>query len=559
MAVKVYTRKLDDETEQRRFLQESAAAGRLSNHSGVVTVHDAGILPDGEPYLVMELCPGGSLTRWLKPENKPDEELVRRVGVRIADALATAHAAGVLHCDVKPANVLVDAYGDAGLADFGLAAVGEPEDGLEHAAWHLSPAYAPPEVLRGQPATEAGDVFSLAATLYALLAGRPPREVPSDAPTSGELAELADRPIPQLVDVNWRLAGVLGTALSDDPTARPTAAAFRDELAALKLTSAARRARAVPAAVRQHSRARLTGVAASAGALAGLKGGSTVAGSRPGRRAAARLVPLAIVIALLASGGIVTAWAFGRPPASSAVGSTDQAAVQTSDPAAVQSSNPSTEQTHAEHSSASAAPVESSTPSPVRSDSTEAKASSPPKAESSPASSVTAAAATELLAGCRERVRAGDEVVRQAKVGIGHWADHVQAQTDAFAGKLSPKGMKARFKRTRLAGPADVSRYRAAVNVRSGARGACTVPDAAPGGIKAALTDCSKRAEVQAPVLAAAAAGMADWESHLADMRRSKAGHVKHPQNVWLRTWRAAPPNIEAWKKALADMDAPRC
>ena len=158
VAVKVYARKLDDAGGQGRFLRESAAAGRLSSHAGVVTVHDAGILPDGRPYLVMELAPGGSLTRWLGSAVRPDEARVRQVGVRIADALATAHAAGVLHRDVKPANVLIDAYGDPGLADFGLAAVVEPEMELADESFGVSPAYAPPEVLRGRRATEAGDV-----------------------------------------------------------------------------------------------------------------------------------------------------------------------------------------------------------------------------------------------------------------------------------------------------------------------------------------------------------------------------------------------------------------
>ena len=70
VAVKVYQSELD-ESDRRRFLREAAAAGRLSDHPGVVTVHDAGILPDDRPYLIMELYPGGSLTQWLKPENRP--------------------------------------------------------------------------------------------------------------------------------------------------------------------------------------------------------------------------------------------------------------------------------------------------------------------------------------------------------------------------------------------------------------------------------------------------------------------------------------------------------
>jgi eukaryotic-like serine/threonine-protein kinase len=84
--------------------------------------------------------------------------------------LAAAHACGVLHGDVKPANILIDSYGNPALADLGLAAVAGAEmtvtDALE-----VTPVYTPPEVFGAQPARESGDVFSLAATLYALMAG----------------------------------------------------------------------------------------------------------------------------------------------------------------------------------------------------------------------------------------------------------------------------------------------------------------------------------------------------------------------------------------------------
>ena len=100
VAVKVYQRELD-EGYRRRFLREAAAA-RLSDHPGIVTVHDAGVLPDDRPYLIMDLWSGGSLSQWLKPDNRPSQERVRQVGVRIADALAAVHACGVLHRDVKP-------------------------------------------------------------------------------------------------------------------------------------------------------------------------------------------------------------------------------------------------------------------------------------------------------------------------------------------------------------------------------------------------------------------------------------------------------------------------
>ncbi len=115
----------------------------MSGHPGIVTVHDAGLLPDGRPYLVMELCPGGSLTKWLQPDNRPTQEQVRDVGVKIADALADAHAHGVLHRDVKPANIMIDAYGNPGLADFGLAAMPQPGQDISVTMEALTPAYAP--------------------------------------------------------------------------------------------------------------------------------------------------------------------------------------------------------------------------------------------------------------------------------------------------------------------------------------------------------------------------------------------------------------------------------
>ena len=238
VAVKVDQRKLDTDAERRRFLREAGAAGRLSGHPGIVTVHDAGILADGRPFLVMELCPGGSLTRWLPAANRHSERAVRDVGVRIADALAAAHARGVLHRDVKPANILIDAYDHAGLADFGLAAMPEPGMELSETIEAITPAYAPPEAFRQETPTEFSDVYSLAATLYAVLSGRPPRWPDSTTPTVRDLLERQDEPIEPIPGVDPALMKLLLTAMSAEPSERPTAARFRDQLAALPLTEA---------------------------------------------------------------------------------------------------------------------------------------------------------------------------------------------------------------------------------------------------------------------------------------------------------------------------------
>jgi hypothetical protein len=239
VAVKIITRKLDNPEERDRFLRESGAAGRMSSHPGIVTVHYAGLLDDDRPYLVMELCTGGSLTRRLEEGNRPSPEWVRDLGVRIADALDAAHAQGVLHRDVKPANVLIDAYGHAGLADFGLAVMTDGMD-LEERLEALTPAYAPPEAFAPHTPTASGDVYSLAATLYALLCGHAPRAVdPGDADPDMTAAQVVmahlDDPVDRLPDVDPGLMDVLMAALDDDPARRPSAAAFRDALEALPL------------------------------------------------------------------------------------------------------------------------------------------------------------------------------------------------------------------------------------------------------------------------------------------------------------------------------------
>jgi len=93
--------------------------------------------------------------------------------VKLAGALAAAHAAGVLHRDVKPDNVLISAYGEPQLADFGVARI-QGEAPSRSGMITGSLAQVAPEVLSGQPASEASDVYSLASTLYQLIAGRPP-------------------------------------------------------------------------------------------------------------------------------------------------------------------------------------------------------------------------------------------------------------------------------------------------------------------------------------------------------------------------------------------------
>jgi hypothetical protein len=235
VAVKVDSRVLLSERDQRRFFREVTAAGRLSGHPHVIDVYDAGTLGDGRPYLVMELCPAGSLNDELHRSGPMRAARVRGIGTGIADALAAAHAGGVLHRDIKPANILINRYGVVGLSDFGLASIVATSGEQSVTRDALTPAYAPPESFRCEEPTPAADLYSLAATLYALLAGRPPR-FPAEARSPGLATILAlhDQPVDDVPGAPPGLLAVLRRCLAADPASRlPTAAALRDALAAL--------------------------------------------------------------------------------------------------------------------------------------------------------------------------------------------------------------------------------------------------------------------------------------------------------------------------------------
>jgi hypothetical protein len=239
VALKIDGRVLATERDKRRFMREVTAAGQLSGHPHVVAVYDAGVLGDGRPYMVLELCPGGSLADRLRDKGPFPPAEVRDIGVNIADALGAAHAAGVLHRDVKPANILVNQYGGVALADFGLAVI--PTSGTESSATReaLTPAYASPEVFNMAEPTVAGDIYALGATLYALLSGRPPYFPPGQSPGMMALIAARLRPVPDIPDAPPGLVAVLRWAMAYDAAERPSGAvALRDALAAADLSLA---------------------------------------------------------------------------------------------------------------------------------------------------------------------------------------------------------------------------------------------------------------------------------------------------------------------------------
>ncbi|WP_434742006.1 serine/threonine-protein kinase [Micromonospora sp. SH-82] len=220
VAVKVENRTLDSERDQARFLREARAAGRMSSHPHVVDLFDVGVTVDQHPYLIMELCDGSYAERMRTSPLGPVEAC--DLGIKIADAVAHSHAAGVLHRDVKPANILYSHFNSAVLADFGLAVVAEMRD-ASVALEVLTPAYAPPEMFNHSPPSPAVDVYALCATLYAVMSGRPPRWGTDRNPSLVTVLEMFHQPIPDLPDVPPELLDVLRTGMDNDPANRPSA------------------------------------------------------------------------------------------------------------------------------------------------------------------------------------------------------------------------------------------------------------------------------------------------------------------------------------------------
>jgi eukaryotic-like serine/threonine-protein kinase len=211
----------DREVLVERTLREARSAARLS-HPGIVTVHDV-VEEDDRPWIVMELVRARSLQEVIDADGRLPAAKVADIGSQMLAALRVAHASGVLHRDVKPANVLLDSRADGStrvvITDFGIARM-EGDATITQTGLVLgSPAYIAPERARGEGASAASDLWALGATLYAACEGRSPHDrVEAMAALSAVLHEEAAPP-----RYAGPLAPVLMGLLVKDPVQRMTA------------------------------------------------------------------------------------------------------------------------------------------------------------------------------------------------------------------------------------------------------------------------------------------------------------------------------------------------
>lgn len=214
-----------------RFLREQRAAGKLAGHPNIVTVFAAGVTDGGTPYSVMPYHPRGSLAEWIRHHGPMPVEDVLRLGAKIAGALEFAHGLDVVHRDVKPGNILLTEYHEPALTDFGIAhlATGSPATpGLPTG----STAFTAPEILIGEPATAAADVYGLGATMFCALTGHAAFARRRGEDRAAQLHRITTEPAPDLagtgipVDVSVLVARMMNR----DAGERPDAAAVRSSI-----------------------------------------------------------------------------------------------------------------------------------------------------------------------------------------------------------------------------------------------------------------------------------------------------------------------------------------
>jgi eukaryotic-like serine/threonine-protein kinase len=312
--------------ESRQRLQREGRIGARLQHAHVISMFDV-VIHEDRPWLVMEYLPSDSLATVLRMKGPLLPVQVAAIGRDVADGLAAAHVAGVVHRDVKPGNVLIGTDGRVKLTDFGVSRAVDDVQLTRTGLIAGTPAFLAPEIAQGRTPTAASDVFALGATLYAAVEGVPPFGLDDNAYA---LLHKVATGTPHPPEHAGPLTPVLMRLLAVDPAARPSAAQARD------LLDAVAAGKAVP---------ELPAPTAVLGAVAP-SGPSTrpdlvpAAPTAPRRRAP---ILVGALVALLAIGGGATAFALTRGPATpTAAPTTVASAPPTAVPSSARAATPTT-------------------------------------------------------------------------------------------------------------------------------------------------------------------------------------------------------------------------
>ena len=240
VAIKLLTVDLSEPGAARRFERECESVGRLSSHPNVVDVLDARITAGGHAYIAMRLYEGGTLSNQLAAQGPLDPSAAIHLGIRMAEALDAGHAAGIIHRDVKPANVLLDEHGESYLSDFGIAVLLDPDVEATTTAAFSQP-HAAPEVLIDNEFGVASDVYALASTLQQALTGMPPFVANTEA---RQVMMILHEPPPPIgrTDLPHGLQDVISRGLEKQPARRwPSMTEFARALGGLEDRTVLRR------------------------------------------------------------------------------------------------------------------------------------------------------------------------------------------------------------------------------------------------------------------------------------------------------------------------------
>jgi serine/threonine protein kinase len=226
VAIKILHTVAPDEATRQQFMRELQLPARLSAHPNIVTVFGTGVDATGRPFIVMEWMAKGALVRSGVQTPRLPWQRVAEIGVKLSGALETIHRGGIIHHDVKPENILVSAFDEPELGDFG-AAFARSLRTSERQDLHLTVAHAAPELLRGEEVTASVDTYALASTLHSLLRGMSPFLMTPTDPAALVLERIRTAAPPDLrpLGVPGALCAVLERGLAKTPGERQSSTA----------------------------------------------------------------------------------------------------------------------------------------------------------------------------------------------------------------------------------------------------------------------------------------------------------------------------------------------